>query len=526
MEDDDLAPSQFKVEDTAEESVEIQTIMPTAALPNLWFVLSPTSYEGRPFFQRKLEFCPLCQGRHRVFYCCDCIVKGEFMHSNPRKPGDLAEKRLQFESVESRRKKLSTKVSKKLNYTSRIKHLQEEIKMTKQRIKYLNHIVRVKNETTNRSKKEAEKLRIENEKRTLRLPEFGSKVNKIDQCTKQHMSSLEQQRLNVNQRWKLLTIKRKEHINELTKYIFPIELVELEAQTSSRRSSEITEDGFDAIMAEMEDAMSTSYIHGRWVSTSMSDGATAIQLDGEKQWKIVAPLLPANDSLLYSYVASSETLSSAMISPLHTILGGLTLTAQLLSQIASAIDIIFPKRSSISDFGLNTPSNESQFIKRLTRLNINVIHLCLSQNFTPDQLKPTEGLHNLAQFLEHFTKNGIVSQPYKLEILHNLSLVIGSELEHHGQQSSSVTTPTITEELESDQDEDSFNQGEETSWESVVPSDMMIVNPLLSAHQNAVPNSPSPPPNQYTMTSIAGSFMSSWLRGITSPANSPTSPHK
>ena len=114
MEDDDLAPSQFKVEDGTEESVENQTIIPTPALPNLWFVLSPTSYEGRPLFQRKLEFCPLCQGRHRVFYCCDCIVKGEFMHSNPRKPGDLAEKRLQFESVESRRKKLSAKVSEKV----------------------------------------------------------------------------------------------------------------------------------------------------------------------------------------------------------------------------------------------------------------------------------------------------------------------------------------------------------------------------------------------------------------------------
>ena len=79
--------------------------------------------------------------------------------------------------------------------------------------------------------------------------------------------------------------------------------------------------------------------------------ATVIQLAGEKQWKIVAPLLPANDSLLYSYVASSETLSSSMISPLHTILGGLTLTAQLLCQIASCIDIIFPKRSSMTDFG-------------------------------------------------------------------------------------------------------------------------------------------------------------------------------
>ena len=51
--------------------------------------------------------------------------------------------------------------------------------------------------------------------------------------------------------------------------------------------------------------------------------ATAIQLEGEKQWKIVAPHLPANDSLLYSFVASSEAIASgSMISPLHTILGG------------------------------------------------------------------------------------------------------------------------------------------------------------------------------------------------------------
>ena len=38
-----------------------------------------------------------------------------------------------------------------------------------------------------------------------------------------------------------------------------------------------------------------------------------------------------------------------------------------------------------------------------------------------------------------------------------------------------------------------------------------------------VPNSPSPPPN--TM-SVVGSFMSSVIRGFTSPVNSPASPHK
>ena len=37
------------------------------------------------------------------------------MHSNPRKPGDLAEKRLRFESVEARRKKLASRISEKVS---------------------------------------------------------------------------------------------------------------------------------------------------------------------------------------------------------------------------------------------------------------------------------------------------------------------------------------------------------------------------------------------------------------------------
>ena len=117
--------------------------------------------------------------------------------------------------------------------------------------------------------------------------------------------------------------------------------------------------------------------------------ATAIQLDGEKQWKIVAPLLPANDSLLYSYVASSETLSSSMISPLHTILGGLTLTAQLLCQIASCIDIIFPKRSSMTDFGnflfkkKDEKKNPSKYFIYFLNLQVS-IHLQTNINSSKD----------------------------------------------------------------------------------------------------------------------------------------------
>ena len=497
MEDDDAAPTQFKVEND-----EIQPEI--ANIPNLWFVLSPYEVKQRNF---NLEFCPLCQGRHRVFYCCDCIVKGEFMHSNPRQTGDLAEKRLQMEIVESRRSNLSLKIGEKLKSTTKMKFLQEEIKLTKQRIKCLNHIIKDKKESVSKSVENTTKLKEENLKRTLRLPKFGSKVDKIDQYAKQHIFGLEQQRLKVNQNFKKLIQKRRLHIKELTKLIFPIELIEVE---NSQNLEKIQDENFDSIMAEMEDAMSTSYIHGRWVTTSFNDGATAINLEGDKNWKIVAPNLPANDSLLYSFVASSETLTSALISPLHTILGGLTFTAQLLSQISSALDIIYPKRLSINDFGLNAPINEHQFVKKLTRLNINVAYLCLSQNMNTDLMKPTEALHNLAHFLSHFDKNGGLCKPVKSEILHNICMAINSEME------------LPKEDLDSDHEEDSFNQ--EESWESVVPSDMMVK--MLSNGPQNVPNSPSPPPSYGAMSIVAGSFMSSWLRGITSPSNSPTSPHK
>ena len=65
-------------------------------------------------------------------------------------------------------------------------------------------------------------MKIENSKRILRLPQFGSKVNKINQFTQQHLEGLEQHRMKVNQKLRLLSMKRKEYLSELSTFIFPI----------------------------------------------------------------------------------------------------------------------------------------------------------------------------------------------------------------------------------------------------------------------------------------------------------------
>ena len=87
---------------------------------------------------------------------------------------------------------------------------------------FCSNITKEKIEQTKKTKAETEKLRIENSKRILRLPQFDSKVNKINQFTHQHLEALEQNRLKLNQKLRLLSMKRKEYLSELSTYIFPI----------------------------------------------------------------------------------------------------------------------------------------------------------------------------------------------------------------------------------------------------------------------------------------------------------------
>ena len=197
MEDEDVAPQQFTVDQDEPSPVEAAG----PVIPNLWFVLSPSHQEAVKFNRNaNFEFCPLCQVKSRIFYCCDCIAKGEFMHSNPCLHGDLAEKRLSMIHLMERKVQLATKVQNKIQSSRKIKSLSEEIKLTKQRIKYLTYVNKAKHESIKKAKEESSKLMLENSKRTLRLPQFGSKVGKIDQVAKKHLIGLEEQRLKVNQK--------------------------------------------------------------------------------------------------------------------------------------------------------------------------------------------------------------------------------------------------------------------------------------------------------------------------------------
>ena len=91
---------------------------------------------------------------------------------------------------------------------------------------------------------------------------------------------------------------------------------------------------------------------------------------------------------------------------------GLSLTVQFLAQISSCIDVIYPKRISTHDFSVNAPSNEYQFAKKWSKLNLNVAYLCLSQQLDLNLMKPCEALYNLSNFMENIMNHGCLINRY------------------------------------------------------------------------------------------------------------------
>ena len=66
----------------------------------------------------------------------------------------------------------------------------------------------------------------------------------------------------------------------------------------------------------------------------------------------------------------------------------------MVSLISTYLDVILPKYFSGNEFGVPT-SSDYKFAKRVARLNLNIIFLCLTVGVPPEDIQPTQSLHNL-----------------------------------------------------------------------------------------------------------------------------------
>ena len=297
--------------------------------PVTWFVTRPTGtqpanalhYHGYDMSAPKSELCWLCLVRRKAFYCKDCVNKGEFTHSDTRRPGNFAEKKDRRDAIQRKTDVVIAVIQSKTAQKSKCQQLEEDIRMCQQRIRYLRHLVEGTRDKKDKTQEAARKHQLMNEKREQRLPLFIDKVGKICRYTSQYSGDLDKMRLNAAQKYNLLEALRKSHVKKLFELVFPVEKVLMSTISSSKIStkskmSSMTSSDDEmsaAIESLMVDAMSTSYVQGRgWVTlsspdlqTTNSNLLTSISSSGMKEtdqshenervvYKIVAPYLSAD----------------------------------------------------------------------------------------------------------------------------------------------------------------------------------------------------------------------------------------
>ncbi|KAG8327765.1 autophagy protein 14, variant 2 [Homalodisca vitripennis] len=151
-------------------------------------------------------------------------------------------------------------------------------------------------------------------------------------------------------------------------------------------------------VSALNEAATMAYMAGRWVTTDVSD---------QFHHRIVGgPSLPASGdySSYNDWVSASKdgvptNTESVDQNQAYNISAALTYTTQLVNGIAFYLGIKLPNKLCYSDLCSNALS-DTKFARRVARLNLNVLHLCLSQNVPPELLQPTQTLQNILHLLE------------------------------------------------------------------------------------------------------------------------------
>lgn len=277
------------------------------------------------------------------------------------------------------------------------------------------------------------------------------------------------------------------------------------------------------IHESLSEAIHMSFINGRWVTTTND-------MSGEMFYQIVAPLLPSSGDYgaYQAWIQTreksdklDESLETGECNPAHTIASGLMFAAQLTQELALLFDIILPfRRLKFQDFG-KIVNSEYKLNRKVTRLNLNILHLCLSQGVSPEKLRAKQTLHNLKQLIDlihnqddSFSSSftvGISNQPLlDSEFLHQMSVTLSNELSKFAWINEELTDEDDDETVESSKGSQMIP--DEEDWDALQEQDdLMVAMPRYLQDRSLGPMSGSPS----SLSTTATSFMSSLWRGLT-----------
>lgn len=344
--------------------------------------------------------CPLCCYSRRHFHCKNCIRNGDFLHSSHHLLERFSEKQLRYKNLKAAHATLENKCVQMLTRRRLACQLRAEIKQKAENIENIRKLMALRRANVGRLQDLKKELHESNRSLRIKLPQCDKKVRIIGDYVLSKLDESERRRECLTELQEKLRQLKRDHIEKLVKFIFPI------SQAISNRSSFSSSDGESKnTINEISEATRTAYVRGKWI---LQDSF------GEIQHIIVAPALPGNgnysayndwatvtpatDVSVVGKGTEDATKNVASRNPAHTIAAALTYTSQLVQIMCFYLDIRLPYKLSYSDF-CTTALSEAQFNRKVARLNANILYLCYTQGCRLNELRPTHTLENLQKLM-------------------------------------------------------------------------------------------------------------------------------
>lgn len=276
-----------------------------------------------------------------------------------------------------------------------VEDLRTNIKRKKENIQLLHRLLDERNGNLTKSIKQKDTVLKQYKDTKKKLPQYEKNVNNLRDFVEKRLETNGVSNQMYEQLKHQLKYRVRHNLQMLIKYIFPI------TQTVSKVAIPP-----DFIAPDTESALAeathTAYVRGRWILQDSQN---------ELQHIIVAPSLPnSGDYSAYNdWVATTkdgvpassssgtnDSLSSS--NSAYRISAALTYTTQLLHLLSFYLDVRLPYKIFYSDFCKKELSEQS-FIRKVARLNANILYLCYTQRVKLSQLYPNHTLENVKQLL-------------------------------------------------------------------------------------------------------------------------------
>ncbi|MCJ8736810.1 hypothetical protein PDJAM_G00016670 [Pangasius djambal] len=449
-----------------------------------------------------VERCPLCNTARRRLTCARCIRAGDFVYFDGKNPERYTEKLERLQKMKKEKEILQQRVIKSMDKKVQADQLKWKIMSCKMKIEQLKEAICSGNEEVKSGKDLLLRSQEEGQRLQRRASRHQEKRDKIERHNRRLSELLEKRNKELQSRLEALAEVRRDHILELTTYIFPTQ----EEKQGSRDPAETAVAEYDfaltsSTVSELAEARRTTYMSGRWIWDDQN-GETSISITGPHV------TLPSNGdcSAYYNWVEEKSTNPGPEldhITPAHTISAALCYATQLVNILSHILDVNLPKKLCNSEFCGDNLSRY-RFTRAVNKLNTNILHLCFSQHVDSELLHPHHTLRNIMFLVSPENKNLGRTGPFE----------VSADLE----DSMEFLEPEASGAAEESGDEAVTDEETDlgTDWETVPsPRFCDIPSQPMDLSQSTAMQVSQPAGNAGGMISSAAASVTSWFRAYT-----------